>query len=51
MENFKYFNENQSGKTKFLNVLQGEDDTTYKEWYDAVKGFDFQGWSIGGTVG
>ena len=51
MENFKYFNENQSGRTKFLNVIQGEDDTTYKEWYNAVKDFDFQGWSIGGTAG
>ncbi len=51
MENFKYFNEKQTGRTKFLNVLQGEDDTTYKEWYTAVKDFDFQGWSIGGTAG
>ena len=51
MENFKYFNEKQTGQTAFLNVLQGEDDATYKQWYDACSGFDFQGWSVGGTAG
>lgn len=50
-ENFKYFHENQTGKTKFLNVLQGTDELTYKSWYDAVKNFDFNGWAIGGAGG
>ena len=50
-DNFKYFNEHQTGKTKFLNVIQGEDFTTYNKWYTAVKDFDFQGWSVGGAGG
>jgi hypothetical protein len=50
-QNFRYFNDYQSGKTKFLNVLQAEDAIEqYIEWYDAVKGFDFNGWAIGGTL-
>ena len=31
MENFKYFYENQSGKTKFLGVVQGDDDISYQK--------------------
>ena len=47
-ENFKYFYENQSGKTKFLNVLQGETLEKYQAWYDKVKDFEFSGWCLGG---
>jgi len=50
-QNFKYFADNQTGKTKFLNVLQGEDDHTYKKWYDEIKQFSFNGWGIGGCGG
>lgn len=47
-DNFKYFHENQSGTTKFLNVLQGKDLDTYSDWYDLVSQFkDFQGWCVG----
>lgn len=47
-DNFKYFHENQSGKTKFLNVLQGKDSISYSSWYNMVKEFtDFEGWCIG----
>lgn len=48
IENFKYFDKNRKGQTQFLNVLQGVDETTYSSWYEAVKGFEFDGWSIGG---
>ena len=51
MENFKYFYENQSGKTKFLGVVQGDDDISYQKWYNTAKDFHFQGWSIGGASG
>ena len=51
MENFKYFYENQSGKTKFLGVVQGDDDISYQKWYNTAKDFHFQGWSIGGAPG
>ncbi len=49
--NFKYFRDNQTGKTDFLNVLQGSDYDTFKKWYDEVKEFEFQGWGIGGIAG
>lgn len=48
-DNFKYFYENQSGKTDFLNCIQGTSQEQYKSWYEAVKGFEFQGWAIGGA--
>jgi hypothetical protein len=51
IDNFKYFYENQSGKTDFLNVLQGNNLNTYQGWYNKVKGFEFQGWGIGGVAG
>lgn len=51
-DNFKYFNENQTGATKFLNVLQVKDYDTAVAWYEMVKEFkDFHGWCIGGCGG
>ena len=51
IENFKYFEKKQSGKTKFLNVLQmGGDLKSYDTWYNSVKDFQFNGWGIGGTT-
>lgn len=47
-DNFKWFEKNQSGKTDFLNVLQGTNPTEYSEWYHKFKDFDFNGWCIGG---
>lgn len=47
-DNFKWFNENQSGKTKFLGVIQGYNQfDQYETWYHKVKGFDFNGWCVG----
>lgn len=45
--NFEYFYEKQSGKTLFLNVLQGLTYERYKHWYDSVKDLEFGGWAIG----
>jgi hypothetical protein len=47
LENFKYFEKNQTGATAFLNVLQGNDQLTYEYWYKHVKDFNFSGWSFG----
>lgn len=47
-ENFKYFYEHQTGKTKFLNVIQGMNEFEYGKWYNGVKDFQFNGWAIGG---
>lgn len=49
-KNFKFFAEKQTGKTKFLNVLQGSDESTYLKWYESVKDFDFNGWGVGGAT-
>lgn len=50
-ENFKYFSDNQTGATKFMNVIQGDDEHTYMNWYNEVKDFDFMGWGVGGCGG
>ena len=47
-DNFKWFEKNQSGKTKFLNVIQGTFTDEYSTWYHKFKDFDFNGWCIGG---
>lgn len=47
-ENFKYFADNQTGATDFMNVLQGTNENDYGRWYREVKDFPFQGWAIGG---
>jgi len=47
-DNFKYFEKNQTGKTKFLNVIQGNNFQQRLKWYDKVKDFEFKGWSCGG---
>lgn len=46
-ENFRYFADNQTGKTDFLNVLQGIDINSYSNWYKEVQEFTFQGWAVG----
>ena len=48
-DNFKYFEKNQTGKTKFLNVLHGGNLKNRIKWYDKVKGFEFKGWACGGS--
>ena len=47
-DNFKYFEKSQTGKTKFLNVLQGNNFQQRIKWYEKVKDFEFKGWSCGG---
>jgi hypothetical protein len=48
-DNFKYFANKQQGKTKLLNVLQGNNPSQFNLWYDTVKDFDFKGWCVGGS--
>lgn len=48
INNFKYFHEKQSGRTKFLNVLQGSKLAEQEQWYAEVNQFkDFHGWAVG----
>ncbi len=47
-DNFAWFEKKQSGKTKFLNMLQGSNPQEYDWWYHKFKHFEFSGWAIGG---
>ena len=49
IDNFKHFEKKQSGKTKFLNVIQGSNPTEFSHWYNTVKDMQFQGWCIGSS--
>lgn len=51
IDNFKYFADKQTGRTEFLNVLQGTSYSEISRWYQTVKGLPFQGWSVGGAGG
>ena len=48
MFNNDYFVRNRQGKTKFLNVLQGNNEQQADQWYDAVKHYPFEGWAMAG---
>ncbi|CAK0753320.1 hypothetical protein CCP1ISM_40026 [Azospirillaceae bacterium] len=49
--NCSFINENRiSGKTRFLNVIQGNNYLEAVKWYNEVKAFDFEGWSFAGQV-
>jgi hypothetical protein len=49
LDNFKYFEKKQSGKTKFLNVVQGSNPAEFDYWYNTVKDMEFGGWCIGSS--
>lgn len=50
IQNLDYFSRhrNQDAPTKFLNVLQGENTRDANIWFEAVKGYDFEGWAFAG---
>jgi len=50
-KHFKYFYENQTGKTNFLNVLQGQDKQSFQTWYNMASQYEFGGWAVGGIGG
>ncbi len=39
-----------SAPLRLLNVLQGRTPKEADQWYDAVKGFPFEGWAVGGVL-
>ena len=52
IENFEYFAKNRiEGKVDFINILQAGFDNRTLDWYNGVKDFQFEGWSIGGCQG
>lgn len=51
LRNFRYFEENRSNSDmKLLNVLQGDSRESCLNWYENVKDFNFDGWSVGGIA-
>jgi len=46
--NNDFFVKHRQGKTKFLNVLQGQNEHDSDTWYSAVKHYPFEGWAMGG---
>ena len=49
LDNFKYFEKKQTGKTNFLNVVQGSNPVEFAHWYKTVKDMQFGGWCIGSS--
>jgi len=51
VKNFKYFYDNKTGKTKYINILQGKTPDHLNMWFDNIKDFDFDGgWAIGSCI-
>jgi len=49
VENLKFFVKNRvPGATNFLNVLQGRTVEEALTWYDTVKQYEFEGWTMAG---
>lgn len=46
LTNFDYFQQHQSGKTKYLNVIQGNDLYNMNVWFQEVKNYKFHGWAV-----
>lgn len=49
--NLKFIDKHRQGPDvcKFLNVLQGRSEEETDSWYDAVKGFECEGWAFAGV--
>lgn len=51
LEHLNFFEEHRRpGDVRLLNVLQGNDQAQCDTWYNAVKGYPFEGWAIAGVL-
>lgn len=51
IKNFEWFYKNKTGKTKYINILQGKNPKHLIMWYNRIKDFDFEGgWAIGSCI-
>ena len=51
LEHLDFFRANRkSPKVRFLNVLHGNTMRESDAWYDAVKGYEFEGWAFAGLL-
>ena len=51
VDNLKFIDLQRQGKTKWLNVIQGIDEDSINNWYQAVKWFQHGGWAFAGAAG
>lgn len=51
VENLEFIKKNKRNNTKWLNVIQGDNEKDMKLWWDAVKGYKFSGWALAGGTG
>lgn len=51
VENLQFIDSHRQDRTKWLNVLQGQDAQSIQKWWDAVKWFPCSGYALGGDTG
>jgi hypothetical protein len=51
VENLRFIDAHRQGRTKWLNVVQGLDEQTTKDWWTAVSWFDCGGYALAGAAG
>ena len=51
VSNLRFIEKHRQGRTKWLNVVQGLDPQTTRDWWNAVKFFDCGGYSLAGAAG
>ena len=51
VDNLRYIDIHRQGNAKWLNVIQGIDEQTTNEWFQAVKWFKQGGWALAGAAG
>lgn len=51
VDNLRYIEMYRQGNVKWLNVVQGVDEQTTRDWYGAVKWFKYGGWALAGAAG
>lgn len=49
--NLQFIDKHRRGRTKWLNVLQGLDEQTTRDWWNAVKWFPCSGYALAGYAG
>lgn len=51
VENLKFIELHMTGRAKWLNVVQGLDEATTRDWWNEIKWFKHGGWALGGNAG
>lgn len=51
VDNLEFIELHMTGGAKWLNVVQGLDEATTRDWWNAIKWFKHGGWALGGNAG